>query len=287
MNKILMSALWLTCSLAVAEDLNLNIPSYVSFQMGGSDQKSRNGSLQAAMTITDNWQLGMGLDGGSTPSEVSDDTLHTRSFFLSLGSNPLDRFSFVATGESWRVDNNVEARGGRLEGFLLTEDWQFGLEGGYSSIRLRELPQLIWPSGEDTVHATAMGGSVEYFKLQPFEIRIRAVVYRYDKDLADYAEGVRVLFIDPSVLTTVSGLNESEGSVTLTYVQSRWTGGVEVGGSKSALDGVRTRKLGLLGTYSINESWGANASLSFYKPENADVTTKPATASTLGVVFRW
>lgn len=268
------------------EDM-FKLPSFVGVQAGGSNQGSRNGAVQAGITFGDNWQFGLNFDGGSSPSIAEDEVLRTKGYGISFGSDPLNLFSFIVTAEGWSMENYVNASGGRLAGVLALDNWTVMLEGGSQKITFQNLPALIWPSRSSTVTDKSFAASVETYLLSPVTIRISGVVHTYDKNLTDYSEGLRILFISPEVLSTATGLNKSEGNVTVRYNLKAWNFGVMLGASRSALDGVRTRNIGLLGSYRLNSKWSFNASATSYKPENAEDSSAATVSSALGFIYSW
>ncbi len=288
MKSLVLLAVFLLSPLAFADDdIEFKLPSFVSVQAGGSNQKSRNGSIQVGLSLPHNWQLSFGGDGGSSPSEEDGKVLRTRGINASIESDPLATLSGLIGADSWHIEDQVSAVGGRASGLFAWRDWNFGLEGGGQTIEFKKLPPILWPGGTSQVSDQWAGGSIETFLLRPVTIRVHASFHRYNKDLTDYTEGLRVLRISPAVLTTASALNQSEGSLTVTYARHKWSAGVQAGASRSALDGVRTGMLGALGTYRISSSWSTNASLTLYRPQNAEENSGATVSSNLGFTYSW
>ena len=273
---------------AVAGDFDfMRIPSFVSLQAAGSDQNSRNGSLQAGVTFGQNWQFGFGIDGGRMPGVEEEESLQARGANISLASDPLNVLSAQVTGESWSIEEQVRASGIRASATLALSNWTFTLMGGGQSIQFSDLPVLIWPDRTSLVEERSYGGAVEYFASERWSFRLFAMSHTYDQDLTDYTEGLRVLFIAPEVLTTATDFYSSEGSLSgsLHMKNSDYT--LTLGSTRSALDDVRTRSLGFSWGYRVSKKWSTLLGFTAYKPENASEEERAALSLLSGLTYSW
>lgn len=288
LNSLVLIFIFLFASPAVAGDFDfMRIPSFVSLQVGGSDQDSRNGSLQAGITVGENWQIGFGVDGGRMPGVEDDESLQSRGANVSLASDPLNTFSAQVTGESWSVEEHVQASGIRASATVALSNWTFTLLGGGQNIRFTDLPAVIWPEEASIVEERSYGGAVEYFGSERWSFRFSAMGYSYDQDLTDYTKGVRILVISPEVLTSATGFYSSQGSLSgsLYFGGSNYT--LTMGSTRSAVDDIRTSSAGLSWGYRVSKRWSTLLGMTAYKPEDASEEERATFSFLSGLTYTW
>jgi len=272
---------------AGTEDFFLKIPSYLALQVGGSNQQSRNASLQAGLNIKKNWMLGLGVDGGNSPSMEEDKTLRSQGAQISLSSDPLETFSAQGTVETWGIEEQVQATGGKLAASISLSKFLFSVQVGTQQIVFKELPKLLWSDGTSVVTDNWLGVAADYFATARLSLRASMTLHNYDKEMTDYAQGVRVRFVAPSVLTTASSLNKNEILLGAAYQIKRWSMGFTVGRAQAALDEIKTRSFGVSGGYKLNRRWAFNAALTAFKPEDAEEDDGANITSILGAAYSW
>jgi len=270
-----------------SDDFVFSLPSYLSVQAGGSNQDSRNASVQAGLTVGSNWQIGLGVDGGSSPSLEEGQSLRSRGGFVSLASDPFQVLSFQGSAEAWGLEDEVNAVGGRLSAALALKYFTITAGVGGQQIRFSQLPTQLWENGTSIVKDRWVEFSGTYYATQMWSFGLSYTGHRYDKPMTDYAEGLRVLFISPAVLTTASDLNAQMAGLSVNLNLQRWNLGLRLGASRAALDGVRTRSLGLIAGFNLDRRWTFTAAATAYRPEDATEDDRTLTSSTLGVVYSW
>lgn len=259
----------------------------MSVRASGSNQRARSGGVQAAVTVGNNWILSGGLESGRVPGVEENEFLKTSAGYLGIGSDPLADLFFNLSAESWRLGDQVRAAGGRLAIAWNWRAWTFELNGGQQQITFAELPKLIWPEGESRLTSQTGGLSLDYFATRNLSFRVNVASTKYDKPLSQYAEGLRVRFISPSVLTSVADLATTESRIGATYILGRFDVGVDLGAYKSALDNVRTRSLGLNGGYKLNRRWAGQLSAIVLRPENSTEDSAATIGSSLAFTYTW
>lgn len=272
---------------SAAEDFEFRIPSYISLQTAGSSEDSRNVALQAAFTLPANWQLGLSGDRGEIPDSETGDKLKQSGYGAWLASDPLALLSFTIGADTWKMEDQVKARGVDVALTGAWRAWTLTLEAAQETITFLELPRLIWSSHESDVQHRRWGATVEYYGFKNFTFKIHYAQHDYDQDLTDYTEGLRVLFISPSVLTTATGFVSSEGYLYGGYSWAKWSAGLKLGAIESALDAVRSSYTGVTATWRFHRRWSANSGVTFYQPQSTDEDSDRLISSTVGFSYNW
>jgi hypothetical protein len=284
---IVSSVLGTNVHAADTDDFAFAIPSSLSATFGGSNQDARNSSIQANLTLPHNWQVGGGVDRGLAPGENDGETLSSKGYNLSVASDPLATLSGQLSIETWKLEEEVDSRGGLAQISWARDQWLWSVEGGYARMLFSDLPRIIWSDRESEVEHAQVGFAVENNSFHRLTLRLAGAQHTYSQDLTDYSEGLRVLVMPSSVLTTVSGLVASEGSLSATYALNKFSFGALVGASTSALDSVRTRQLGASATVKISKSWSSMLQVNFYRPEDATESDGTTSAGNFTVTFFW
>ncbi|MGE0763384.1 MAG: hypothetical protein AB7N80_08900 [Bdellovibrionales bacterium] len=272
---------------ALARADEIKLPSSATLTLGGDRQGTQNSALDLNFYLPGNWQLNVGGDSSKVPdSEEQADSTVTGGHLL-IGTNPLNLFTADLEYGTWRMGDDVVAHSLNLGVIFAPADWVIRLSGGRETLKFSNLPKLIFTNGESELHDDFGSISADYMIDEVWSARIFFTAHRYDQDLGEYTEGLRVLVMPPSVLTTVTGFPATDGGIEVAASRNKMSGSIQLATSRSALDDVRTRRVQLSGSYKFHRNWRVGLMVGSSKPEKSEEDPRDNRYGSLSFTYFW
>ena len=271
---------------ASAQD-TVNLPSALTLLVGGDRQGGKNSAIDATLALKNNWLIGLGVDSSKIPDVDEKDQTTVSGAHFSVTTNPLHLVSGDIELATWRMSDDVDSVSAQLGLTFAPLDWVVSVTGGAEQLNFYHMPKLIFADSKSQLNDIYGGVSVEYFLNDVWATRVFYTRHNYDQNLTEYSEGLRVKYIPPSVLTTVTGFPSQDAGLEISADIRAVHVGLELAASRSALDDVRTRRAQLRASYKFHKDWKVSSMVGGSKPENSEEDPRDNRYGSLSLTYFW
>lgn len=231
---ITLAVIAFTPCLSIAEELpSFALPSTVNVSVSSSSSETQSASIGAQLMLRKNFWLAGSIDSAKEKTDDFEST--TSGGSVSVGSDPLDEYSFEAGVDGFGVDNQYRVRELRIRGTLAPDSIfelenpgvEIGIEYRIGRFSFSNSPNIIFNTTEveletRTLHFDATCNVGRHWTFRAYVERTTL-----PSAFSDLNRPLAPLFIPESAISTAVSWPDDEGGGTIGYNRGRF--GIRVG----------------------------------------------------------